>query len=44
MMKPRKARAVGLDLNSVAVETLAGLNVGRGGSITQRVGFLLSEI
>lgn len=39
-MRARNARAVGLDLNSVAVETQRGPNIGRGGSITERgVGF-----
>lgn len=44
VMRARKARAVGLDLNSVAVETWWGPNMDRGGSITQRGGFLLSDI
>lgn len=43
-MRSRKARAVGLDLNSVAVETWWGLNMGMGERITQRGGFLLSHI
>lgn len=39
-MRARNARAVGLDLNSVAVETQRGPNIGRGGSIPERgVGF-----
>lgn len=39
-MRVRNARAVGLDLNSVAVETPRGPNIGRGGSATRRrVGF-----
>lgn len=39
-MRVRNAQAVGLDLNSVAVETPRGPNIGRGGSATRRgVGF-----
>lgn len=38
VMSARKTRAVGLDLNSVAVETWLGPNMVRGGSITLRGG------